>query len=162
MMSNQENPQGVDIRPGEENKELSCNEQGEPSSSTSLSPEALVLAFQKLWPQCFAIYEMRRRPLKLGIHIDLICSSLHDFDNDQIKIGLRFYVSNSEYLKKVKVGADRIDLNGETAGRVTLDEQHHAKGQLEWRREVAKQNEKRRKNPNARKPKLTLKKARLP
>jgi sRNA-binding protein len=155
MMSNQENPQGVDTRPGE-HKELSCNEQEELSSSTSLSPEALVLAFQQLWPQCFAIYEMRRRPLKLNIHLDVIQSSLHDFDNDQIKIGLRFYVSNSEYLKKVKVGAARIDLNGEVDGHVTKDEENHAQGQLEWRREVAKQNEKRRKNPNARKPKLSL------
>ena len=31
----------------------------------------------RLWPHCFSVFERNRRPLKLGIHIDLIeaCAS---------------------------------------------------------------------------------------
>jgi sRNA-binding protein len=155
-MSSQEKPRGP-CQSLEVKQELN-NE--DPSPAPDPSPEELVAILAWIYPECFFVYERRRKPLQVGIHISLIESSRHDLSNDEIKAALRYYVFNAEYLKKLVAGAGRVNLDGVVVGKVTLDEQHHAEGQLQWRRD--RREEARRRNPNHGKPKLTLKKGRRP
>lgn len=86
------------------------------------------------FPKCFAVYERRRRPLKLGIHHDIT-----DIDPAALTAALRSYVSADGYLCRCLVGAPRIDLNGEPAGVVTAEEAASSKARLDDNRKRAKQ-----------------------
>jgi ProP effector len=77
------------------------------------------------FPKAFFVYERRRRPLKLGIHLD-IAAAAPEIPAKEIRTALRIYVTNTGYLHACKAGATRIDLNGEPAGCVTDDEARNA------------------------------------
>jgi ProP effector len=81
---------------------------------------ALIELLAERFPKCFAVYQARRRPLKLGIHKDVV--AVLDIDAAALSEALRCYVSASGYLYQCRVGAPRIDLNGEAAGEVTAGE----------------------------------------
>jgi ProP effector len=76
------------------------------------------------------LYEPRRRPLKLGIHHDLLAL---DCDAKTLRAALGKYTNNPGYLRNCQTGTPRIDLNGDVAGEVTADEAAHAKAQLDGR-----------------------------
>jgi ProP effector len=92
----------------------------------------LLAELAELWPQCFSVYERRRRPLKIGINADLLG---YGYSREAIGPALRFYVGAPGYLFALKAGADRVDLDGNVVGKVTDDEAAHAKEQLAKRRE---------------------------
>jgi len=73
------------------------------------------------FPRAFARFEQRRQPLKVGIHRDVLAAGLELPEKD-LKIALRIYVSNRVYRDRLRVGATRIDLNGEPAGVVTPEQ----------------------------------------
>lgn len=79
----------------------------------------LVGAFQDRWPQCFSVYERRRRPLKIGIHLDIEAAG--SITSEEIRAALGFYCSNTSYLRACREGADRIGLDGSPAGSVSAD-----------------------------------------
>ena len=79
------------------------------------------------WPHTFAIYQCRRRPLKIGIDND-IAAAAGAIATDELKAALRFYCGNIGYLLACREGAERIDLNGDVAGTVTAAEAAHAAG----------------------------------
>jgi ProP effector len=81
----------------------------------------------ELWPECFSVYQQHRRPLKAGIHIDLLSFG---YDAAAIKSALRYYVGAPGYLYRLKPGADRVDLDGKPAGTVTEAEAAGAKALL--------------------------------
>jgi sRNA-binding protein len=63
---------------------------------------AVIERFATLWPQCFAVYERRRRPLKIGIAADIldivqpaIAKGL--ISADDVKLALKFYTGNEGY-----------------------------------------------------------------
>jgi sRNA-binding protein len=62
------------------------------------------------WPQTFFVYELHRRPLKVGIHLDIAAALGDELSEFEIKIGLRAYTSNLFYLKQLRPGAVRINL----------------------------------------------------
>jgi sRNA-binding protein len=71
------------------------------------SPEAenaqnTIAALADLWPQAFAIYEQRRRPLKLGIHNDVLAALNAAANPKEIAIALRWYCGNVGYLRKAQ------------------------------------------------------------
>lgn len=78
------------------------------------------------WPRCFAIFEQRRRPLKLGIDQDIAAALADPFTPDELKSALRFYVGNIGYLLACREGAERVDLDGNVVGAVTAAEAAHA------------------------------------
>ena len=82
---------------------------------------ALIEKLAERWPACFSVYAARRRPLKVGIDADILASGIEG----NLSAALRIYVGNSTYQAKLKLGAVRIDLNGEPAGVVT---EYEAKG----------------------------------
>ena len=128
-----------------------------------------VIAFlAERFPLCFTA-EGEARPLKIGIFADLVerVQGEENLSKTQLRSALRLYTSSWRYLYGVKVGAERVDLDGNSCG--VLEEQHveHARKQLEEakarvqaqraeqqakRREAGETTEPRRPRPAGRKP----------
>lgn len=128
-----------------------------------------VIAFlAERFPLCFTA-EGEARPLKIGIFADLVerVQGEENLSKTQLRSALRLYTSSWRYLYGVKVGAERVDLDGNPCG--VLEEQHveHARKQLEEakarvqaqraeqqakRREAGETTEPRRPRPAAKKP----------
>ena len=128
-----------------------------------------VIAFlAERFPLCFTA-EGEARPLKIGIFADLVerVQGEENLSKTQLRSALRLYTSSWRYLYGVKVGAERVDLDGNSCG--VLEEQHveHARKQLEEakarvqaqraeqqakRREAGETAEPRRPRPAAKKP----------
>ncbi|MGC6386692.1 RNA chaperone ProQ [Ewingella sp. S1.OA.A_B6] len=92
-----------------------------------------VIAFlAERFPLCFSA-EGEARPLKIGIFADLVerLQGEENLSKTQLRSALRLYTSSWRYLYGVKVGAQRVDLDGNACGE--LEEQHveHARKQLE-------------------------------
>ncbi|MFM1242249.1 RNA chaperone ProQ [Yersinia enterocolitica] len=92
-----------------------------------------VIAFlAERFPLCFTA-EGEARPLKIGIFQDLVerVQGEENLSKTQLRSALRLYTSRWRYLYGVKVGAERVDLDGNPCG--VLEEQHveHARKQLE-------------------------------
>jgi ProP effector len=85
------------------------------------------------WPNCFAVRECQRRPLKVGIRADLEFILADAVPLKMLHAAIRFYVNNDEYLRRLLPGAWRFDLDGKPAGSVTADEVAAARTQLESR-----------------------------
>jgi len=95
--------------------------------------DANIALLAKLWPKCFAVYEKRRQPLKIGIHDDIVerlGKNGRIVNADALGITLRRYVTNDGYLCQMKSGASRIDLNGKAAGMVTAEQAADATAKL--------------------------------
>ncbi|AHG22305.1 prop expression regulator [Chania multitudinisentens RB-25] len=92
-----------------------------------------VIAFlAERFPLCFSA-EGEARPLKIGIFQDLVerVQEEENLSKTQLRSALRLYTSSWRYLYGVKVGAQRVDLDGNPCGE--LEQQHvdHARQQLE-------------------------------
>ena len=80
------------------------------------------------FPKCFVMFERRRRPLKLGLHLDIIAALGERIDRRLLRQALRCYTSNIHYRASQKPGAPRIDLDGNASGTVSeADAQSAAK-----------------------------------
>jgi ProP effector len=82
------------------------------------------------WPQTFVVYEVRRKPLKLGIHNDIMAALDGAMTLQELRTGLSYYTNNVGYLRASHEGAVRIDLNGNAAGTVSADEAQRAVDRL--------------------------------
>jgi ProP effector len=78
------------------------------------------------WPACFQIFEQRRRPIKIGIHLDILAALGGAVTSAEVKFALRLYAGNLGYLLACRDGVERVDLNGEPAGTVTAAEAAYA------------------------------------
>ncbi|RWR03816.1 prop expression regulator [[Pantoea] beijingensis] len=92
-----------------------------------------VIAFlAERFPNCFSA-EGEARPLKIGIFQDLVdrVQGEMSLSKTQLRSALRLYTSSWRYLYGIKVGASRVDLDGNACGE--LEQQHvdHARKQLE-------------------------------
>lgn len=74
------------------------------------------------WPKCFSVYQGRRRPLKIGIYNDLLTALGDGISPQVLSLALRVYTVNHCYRGQLKLGAVRVDLNGDPAGVVTADQ----------------------------------------
>jgi ProP effector len=95
---------------------------------------ALIATLAELWPRCFVVLEKHRRPLKTGVHADILAAGQGAVTVDEIKLALRRYCGSIGYLTACTEGADRIDLAGEVAGHVTADEARFATERLAQRK----------------------------
>jgi ProP effector len=93
---------------------------------------ATVELLAEAYPKCFSTYERRRRPLKVGIHADLLAAL--EIAPKALGAALNFYCLNFHYLAACSEGAVRIDLDGEPCGSVTAEEAACAKERLEQQR----------------------------
>ena len=81
----------------------------------------------EMFPRCFAVHEARRRPLKIGIHLDVMADIGGLVTSAELSTALGCYVGNRVYQKRIRAGAARIGLDGEPAGEVTETEAAFAK-----------------------------------
>lgn len=92
-----------------------------------------VIAFlAELFPLCFT-EEGEARPLKIGIFRDLV-ERVHGEENiskTQLRCALRLYTSSWRYLYGIKLGAQRVDLDGHPCGELEAQHVEHARKQLE-------------------------------
>lgn len=94
-----------------------------PQSKAAAPPSAavarVIAVLAERWPHCFAIFEQRRRPLKVGIHIDILAALDGAVTTAELSRALWVYVHNGVYRSRLIAGAVRIGLDGEPAGVVT-------------------------------------------
>jgi sRNA-binding protein len=91
----------------------------------------IIAALAVRFPKTFCVYQRERKPLKIGINGDVITASARGLASGALTaralgIALSIYVRNIGYLKNCKPGAARIDLRGNVAGHVTVDEAAYA------------------------------------
>jgi ProP effector len=97
------------------------------------SPDPVAMAVLDLlceqFPKAFVRYEARRRPLKIGIHLDLMGVLDGAVSAAELKRALRIYTNNKVYRSKLRAGAQRFDLAGQAAGIVSAE--HASRNQLQ-------------------------------
>jgi ProP effector len=91
---------------------------------------AAIALLADAFPKCFSVYELRRRPLKVGIHQDILAALDGTITPAELRNALGVYCSNPGYLSHMLKGAWRLDLDGEPAGGVTAAEEADAKTKL--------------------------------
>jgi sRNA-binding protein len=64
------------------------------------------------YPKCFSLWENRRRPLKLKIHLEIMAELGDAITPDELSAVLHWYVSNAVCLRRCHEGSGRIDLQG--------------------------------------------------
>lgn len=111
--------------PTEQGQEIEQGEASQPESAPS--PHALLKQWYKRYPDTF--FKGHTRPLKIGIHIELLENE--PWDDKLVRRALAGYVHLPRYLKAVRAGTQRVDLAGQSVGAVTEDEARHARQQLE-------------------------------
>jgi len=79
-----------------------------------------------LYPLCFFRAHEPRRPLKIGTREDIIAQH-PELQPGVIESALQIYTRCVPYWSTLKAGAARIDLDGNVAGEVTLEDQQAAK-----------------------------------
>ena len=95
--------------------------EGAVGSKRSVVGRAAVGTLVETFPGAFAF--INRKPLKLGIHDDLLARGIA---MDVIKPGLGAYCGGGRYLRWLQAGSTRIDLDGNPAGVVTAQDAEHA------------------------------------
>ena len=83
------------------------------------------------FPQCFTL-EGEAKPLKIGIFQDLAERLTDDekVSKTQLRAALRQYTSSWRYLHGVKLGATRVDLDGNPSGELEAEHVEHAQATL--------------------------------
>lgn len=83
------------------------------------------------FPQCFTL-EGEAKPLKIGIFQDLAERLNEDpkVSKTQLRAALRQYTSSWRYLHGVKLGATRVDLDGNASGELEAEHVEHAQATL--------------------------------
>lgn len=92
-----------------------------------------VIAFlAERFPLCFSA-EGEARPLKIGIFADLVAriQGEDSLSKTQLRSALRLYTSSWRYLYGIKLGAQRVDLDGNPCGELEAQHVEHARKQLE-------------------------------
>src|SRR5262249_3720722 len=100
------------------------NDRPAPTSERSATVQAAIALLVEAFPKTFFMYERRRLPLKLGIHLDILAVMAGVITPEELSAALRYYVSNDGYLRACRQGAVRIDLNGQSAGEVLAADGH--------------------------------------
>jgi ProP effector len=98
-----------------------------------LSSNKEVIAYlAERFPLCFAA-EGEARPLKIGIFADLVAriQGEDSLSKTQLRSALRLYTSSWRYLYGIKLGAQRVDLDGNPCGELEAQHVEHARKQLE-------------------------------
>lgn len=102
---------------------------------TSNQKTAAVLELlAEAWPACFSIYEGRRKPLKIGVRDDILARVAGAIRPRELSRALSVYCASPGYLRSFKVGAERVDLDGNPTSIITVEEAAHATAKLARRR----------------------------
>jgi len=106
--------------------ETALDEKVESSATTETaktpSPQALLNQWYERYPKAF--FKGHTKPLKVGIHQEL--AEREEWPNKLIRRALANYVNLPRYIKAVREGAERVDLDGQPAGKVDKEAALHA------------------------------------
>lgn len=104
----------------------------------------------KQFPLCF-IAEGEAKPLKIGIFQDLVkrLDSETCISKTQLRSALRLYTTSWRYLYGIKVGAERVDLDGNGCGLLEQEHVDFAREQLEQAKSRIKAQKKEKKQQEA-------------
>ncbi|MGM0831864.1 MAG: ProQ/FINO family protein [Pseudomonadota bacterium] len=86
------------------------------------SPQSLLNQWYERYPKAF--FTGHTKPLKVGIHQDL--AQREPWSGKLIRRTLANYVNLPRYIKSMREGAERIDLDGNSAGTVDKEAARHA------------------------------------
>ena len=100
------------------------------SKNCMLAANNTIAVLADLYPRCFWVFQDYRKPLKIGVHADIIAALNGAADAKEIGFALRVYTANIAYLRSCKQGAERIGLDGAATGYVSGDEAINAKQRL--------------------------------
>jgi sRNA-binding protein len=89
--------------------------------------KAVITALAARFPECFAVPDTSRRPVKVGIDADILAALSGTIRRTELIRALGMYCSSDGYLERLLTGAWRVDLEGKPAGVVTADDERHAK-----------------------------------
>ncbi|SHG88847.1 RNA chaperone ProQ [Ferrimonas marina] len=127
-------------------------------NNTPENPEKLkdvkeVIAYlAERFPQCFSV-EGDAKPLKIGLFQELAERLEGDskVSKTQLRQAVRRYTNSWRYLRAVKPGAVRVDLDGNDCGELEAEHIEHAQQALKESQEKARQarQEKQAKDPKA-------------
>ena len=109
-------------------------------STEKLTDTNAILAYlYETFPLCF-IAEGETKPLKIGLFQDLAERLADDskVSKTQLRVALRRYTSSWRYLKCVKAGAQRVNLDGEPCGELEQEHIDHAQAMLKESQDKAK------------------------
>ncbi|MFC3284811.1 ProQ/FINO family protein [Litchfieldella rifensis] len=116
---------------GESPSEVAPDEAPGPQSRLPIgeapSPQALLDEWYRRYTETF--FKGHTRPLKVGIHEELVARE--PWPEKLVRRALACYVHLPRYLKAVRAGAERVGLDGESAGTVTEGEAKYARKQLD-------------------------------
>lgn len=96
------------------------------------SNKEVIAYLAERFPLCFTA-EGEARPLKIGIFADLVAriQGEESLSKTQLRSALRLYTSSWRYLYGIKLGAQRVDLDGNACGELEAQHVEHARKQLE-------------------------------
>lgn len=94
--------------------------------ATAPSPSELLSQWYERYPATF--FKAHTRPLQIGIHEAL--AEAEPWSGKLIRRALACYVNLPRYVKSMREGVERVDLQGDSAGMVTAEEAQHAREQL--------------------------------
>lgn len=92
-----------------------------------ISTKDIISYLAEKFPLCFSV-KGPVKPLKIGIFQDL-AEKLNDDENiskTRLRQALRHYTSSWRYLKAIKVGAFRVDIDGNNAAEIDEEQANHA------------------------------------
>jgi ProP effector len=91
-------------------------------------------------PLCFK-QKKAKSPIAIGIHHDVFVHYANDprFSKTTLRNAIRLYTATTEYIKKIKEGAPRINLLGNETMLITKEEEENARILLLERKEKTAQ-----------------------
>jgi ProP effector len=90
---------------------------------------ALWVMLTARFPQAFPLDACLIRPLKIGIHLDIL-AAIPEADPLLLRRVLSRWCNRPVYLWTLAHGGARVDLHGQPAGEVTKEQQAHARERL--------------------------------
>lgn len=116
----------------EEKKSQQHAKQKISKNTNPVDPVVLIIGkLQKLYPKAFPKNPAPKVPLKIGILEDLqLRSDEIGISKEDLQLAIKTWCKSSRYWQACKEGADRLDLDGNTAGVVEATGAAHAKGMI--------------------------------
>lgn len=116
----------------EEKKSKQPANQAKTKNTNPVDPVVLIIGkLQKLYPKAFPKNPAPKVPLKIGILEDLqLRSDEIGISKEDLQLAIKTWCKSSRYWQACKEGADRLDLEGNTAGAIEATGAAHAKGMV--------------------------------
>ena len=92
-----------------------------------ISTKDIITYLTEKFPKCFSV-KGQVKPLKIGIFQDLSEKLIDDetVSKTRLRQALRHYTSSWRYLKAIKVGASRVDIDGNDVAKIDEDQANYA------------------------------------